>query len=59
MSTYKSFNLDDGSRKRLALGEITKVCIDLYLENPKRFNTEFLVEEIIKEYSKQKLDLEA
>lgn len=50
--------MSEGSLKRLALGELAKVLIDLHLENPKQYDAEFILDKLVSEYSKQGLDLE-
>lgn len=49
----KIYPMDDDRIKRLELGSKAKVLLDLYLENPKKYNAEFVVEQLLNEYEKQ------
>ena len=49
----KIYPMDDDRIKRLELGSKAKVLLDLYLENPKKFHAEFVLEQLLKEYEKQ------
>lgn len=49
----KIYPMDDDRIKRLELGSKAKVLLDLYLENPKKFHAEFVLEQLLNEYEKQ------
>lgn len=49
----KMYPMDDDRIKRLELGSKAKVLLDLYLENPKKYNSEFVIEQLLNEYEKQ------
>jgi hypothetical protein len=52
------YPINDKGKKRLELGERAKVLLDLHLENPKKYDSEFVLNYLLNQYEKLQLDIE-
>ncbi|WP_223592486.1 hypothetical protein [Neobacillus bataviensis] len=58
MKNDQSYPLSEKKLKQLSLGTVTKKLFDLHVKDPKRYNAEFILNELFIYYSKLQMNME-